>query len=310
MNFIIDTYDTKIFNYTNGSINDNILNKMPIYIINLEDNISRRNYINFMMSRMKINYKLVIVKRITDDIYDSIKKYTRLSKEKLGCVLSHLYCIKQGIDTECDKFVIFEDDIIFHKKFTEIFTDELLNLNFDMLMLGACDFNFHYNINYKKTITKELDIYTPFKIALGAHANIYSKEFAKKIYNYKISNIIKEFDCDFGKFYGRNSNIFICYPNLVITELSTTNLNHNFSNEYSMKKYIKSIFDNSFKYKDYNYITIDFINYSKNIEQDMIFTQLVELYINHISFQNSELKNMICEGLLNSGYTIEDIKSI
>jgi len=310
MENIIDSYNPKILIFTNGTIQDNILNIMTIYIINLEDDIDRRNYIIFTMRKIKINYNLVIVKKITDSIYESAKIHTILNKNKLGCAISHLYCIKKGINSGSDKFIIFEDDIIFHKNFSNMFTKDILNLNFDMLMFGASDFNYNYNKQHIIFKSDNLTLYKPFARALGAHANLYTTSFAKKLYNYKISNKIQEFDEDFNKFYGRHSNIYICNPNLVVCELSTTNLNHYFGfGSKNFERYITSIFDECFSYKDYNYITINFINYAKQMQENLSLKNLVELYINTINEDNN-YKDMIYDSLLCSNFTIEDIKQI
>jgi GR25 family glycosyltransferase involved in LPS biosynthesis len=310
MEEIINNYDVNILSYINGSNKDNLLNNLPIYIINLKSNVIRRHYIKYIMHQMRINYNLVIVDTINDDIYDKIEKINiKVDKFKLGCVLSHLYCIKICIDSNFEKFLILEDDIIFHKNFDKFFTLELLNLDFDILMLGAVDFNYDYNKQFIKSATNDMCIYKPNRQALGAHANIYSNSFAKKLYKYKITNKIVEFDVDFKFFYNKN-NIYICTPNLIVCELSTTNLNHNFGyNFLRFKKYIKQIFPDKFTYKDYKYITIDFINYAKKCNDINSFKHLVEDYIKTLT-KEEEIKLLIYDSLLQSGYSINDIIQI
>lgn len=308
MDDLVEKYNPTILNFKNGTNQDNILNNIPVYIINLENNITRRNYIIFIMNKMKINYTLVIVKYLSDIMYEQLKNISVISKKKLGCVISHLYCIKKGINSGSEKFLILEDDIIFHKQFNTIFTEQILDLNFDMLMLGAIDFNYNYNKKYFALLSNTIKIYTPFKKVLGSHANLYSTNFAKKLYNYKIANFINEFDTDFNIFYGRNANIYVCDPNLIVCELTTTDLNHNFSYKFNnFEKYIKTIFGESFTYIHYNYITIDFIKYVKNMNNNYTLSQLVDIYTQNI---NNNLKIMIHESLLCSGYTLEDITNI
>lgn len=313
MENIIKNYNPTIIKYNNNDTCDNILNNYPIFIINLKDNQERRDYINYIMNKMKINYNLIIVNKINNDIYEKIKKQDiRTDNNKLGCIISHLFCIKQCIDSNYTKFIIFEDDIIFHKRFNELCTFDLLNEDFDMLMLGACDFNVSYN---KQLVYKQLnDLYTykPNKQALGAHANMYSISFAKILYEHKIKTPFFEFDVDFSKFYNKYK-IYVCMPNLIVCELTTTNLNHNFG--YNAIKYntrIKNIFPKDFTYKEYNYVTIDFINYIKNNYDLVCESTLNEIVNNYVKGFNisEDMKAILSDNLICSGYSIEDIKNM
>jgi GR25 family glycosyltransferase involved in LPS biosynthesis len=312
MENIIANYNPTIITYINGDNNDNILNNYPIFIINLKDNLERRNYVNHVMRIMKINYTLVIVDKIDPDIYDKIgKQNIKTDINKLGCIVSHLFCIKLCIESNYNKFIIFEDDIIFHKRFNDLCKIDLLNTDFDMLMLGACDFNLNYNKHCIHKQFNDLSIYKPFREALGAHANIYDISFAKILYDFKMNYPICEFDVDFKKFY-KNYKIYICIPNLVICELSTSNLNHNFGyNSIEYTKYIKKVFPQEFTYNDYNYITIDFIKYIKNnylINNNYTLEYIINEYVNLLNV-NESIKHNLYENLLN-GYLIEDIKNM
>jgi GR25 family glycosyltransferase involved in LPS biosynthesis len=312
MEHIIKNYNPTIINYNNNDINDNILNNYPIFIINLKDNQERRDYVNYIMQRMKINYNLVIVNKIDCDIYNKIgRENIKTDKNKLGCIISHLFCIKLCIDSNYKKFIIFEDDIIFHKCFNELCTFDLLNENFDMLMLGACDFNVNHN---KKSLHKQINnlyIYKPNKQALGAHANIYSISFAKILYEYKIKAPFFEFDVDFRNFY-QKYKIYVCMPNLVVCELTTSNLNHNFGYNSINYSRIKNIFPEDFTYREYKYITIDFINYVKNNYDSECNCKLNQIVNNYVKvFNISEtIKTYLSDNLIHSGYSIEDIKNM
>lgn len=294
-----------------------IFNKYTIYIINLKDNILRRVYIKFLFRKMGINYNLIIVEKI-NEIPKNVKiHYTMDSINKFGCVSSHLWCIRDAINNKHEKFIIFEDDIIFKKNFNEEILKYLNddNFEFDMLMLGALDINSKehlLNLNKKH-------FYSPKLTVLGASANVYTLEFAKKVYEYKISNPIEEFDADFIKFYRKN-NIKICYPNLVINEMSTTNLDHQFNfktNSRLYQKYqTKVIKDQKININDYNFITIEFLEFcSENIYKfDFFKNILIDKYIEHMKEINKTIDlnvlNEHRENLLNSDYTDEDILNI
>ncbi len=309
MEDVIANYNPIIINYINGDVSDNILNNYPIFIINLKDNLERRNYINFLMRKMKLNYNLVIVDKISENIYNTIgKENIKTDKNKLGCIISHLFCIKKCIDLDYNKFIIFEDDIIFHKNFNKLCTLDLLNIEYDMLMLGACDFNVNYNKQFVHKKFENLYIYKPVKQSVGAHANIYSLSFAKIFYEFKMKTPIFEFDADFKRFYQKNK-IYICMPNLVVCELSTTNLNHNYGyNSIEHNKYIKKIFPDEFTYNDYNYITIDFINYVKKYEIDRAIklNEIIDEYVKSCNM-NEKMKIVLSDNLMSNGYSIEEI---
>lgn len=317
MEELIQNYAVKLEIIKHNNIQDNVLKNIPIFIINLISNETRRQYIKSVMNDMKLNYTLVLVNKIEDSLYKRLDKTHILAdKNKLGCILSHLYCIKKGIEIGQNKFIIFEDDIIFHKKFNDLFSLDLLNSNYDMLMLGACDFNYKHNGKniVNSYSNNELLLYKPSKQALGAHANIYSLEFAKYIYNHKVNNTVVEFDTEFCNFYNTH-NIFVCLPNLLVCELSTTNLNHNFgpSSTLMNNDYINRCFPQNFSYNDYNYITINLIDYIKKekliYNNEMTIEDIIDSYIKN-SLLTVSKKQQVKEYFLNSGYTREKIKEI
>jgi GR25 family glycosyltransferase involved in LPS biosynthesis len=217
---ILNNYEVVLENVNN---NNNSFLKIPIYIINLNTNYLRRGYIKYITKRLGLNYTLVIVNPVLDNIKDSICCKTK--NGIIGCFLSHLWCIKHAISNKFEHFLILEDDIVFHKNF-EILFKKLNYKQYDMIQLGCSDFNLKKNVS-KNIITKDLQVYNPTYIALGAFGNIYNINFAKIIYEEKINNF-KEFDTTFDMYYNKY-NIGICLPNLVITELSTSNLGHEFS---------------------------------------------------------------------------------
>ena len=103
-NLVITTlneYNVKKIKITNDATNSNSINKLvnTIYVINLLDNKIRRNYIILLMKKMKINFHLIVVERINDETYNQIRQNinNKLTKEEMGCCLSHLWCLKDII---------------------------------------------------------------------------------------------------------------------------------------------------------------------------------------------------------------------
>lgn len=308
MELLLKEYKVNIQTIHYNQIEDNILNRIPIYIINLKSNVTRRQHIKYVMKQMKLNYNLVIVNEIDKSCYNTIPNM-QITKNKLGCVLSHLYCLRLGLNTGREKFLILEDDVLFHKQFSSMMTDALLYYDFDMLMLGACDFHFKHNSIHKTNISTDISIYKPVKTALGAHANLYSASFAKQLYEFKLNKLVKEYDVDMVELYDKYK-IYTCLPNLVVCELSTTNLNHNFGPKHSLMNasFMSKCFPSDFSYQDYQYIIIDFIEHIKTnhlLQKYASFEEIVNAYIEQHP-KSFELKH----NLLNGGYTIDDLKEI
>ena len=226
--FLKKYYPYKTMNIINDDTTNNCLNTFPIYVINLRDDKLRRNYIKHIFLKHQINYYLIIVDKFK---YNSQRDCIRakIHPSKLGCILSHLWCIQDAITNGYTRFIIFEDDIIFHKKFKHLFNQiidsDIINKT-DMLMLGSIDVNLNHNLTHFKN---NESVYFPTKRILGAHANIYKLEFAKHFLNYKLNcEKILEFDTEYQAFM-KDHKIGICMPNLVVCELSTTNINHHYS---------------------------------------------------------------------------------
>lgn len=285
--------------------------EIPIYIINLMSNIARKNYITHMMKKLNMNYYMITVDAISSKVHSEIAK----SKNKgvVGCFLSHMWCINDAIKKKYLNFIIFEDDVVFHKDFTKL----LKGLNYtqyDMLQLGCSDFNLKDNLNNINFNKETQVVYSPCKLALGAFANLYNINFAKIIFYEKLFKF-EEFDTKFDMYYEKY-NIGICFPNLVIADLSTTNLEHDFS-IFSCKKkhrhnsYISKCFVN-FKYTDYYFVWIVFLEQCHSYLKTKNITALsYEDYLINIE-DFSKLTNAIDikDILLNNGLEYGDINEM
>ena len=119
-----------------------------IYVINLETDRIRRNYIIKLMEKYNINFELISVPKLNEHQYKCIGN-SHISLGEAGCYLSHMYCLNDAIIKDYNNIIIFEDDIILHKKFHLLFENTVKHCNFDILMLGANDFHFS-KINHKK----------------------------------------------------------------------------------------------------------------------------------------------------------------
>ena len=309
---IIHNYKVKCFcfiNTTNECKNDINNYVKNIYVINLKKNKLRRNYIIVLMKKLNINFKLLIVDTITNDVYNYLNVQNNMSKSEAGCLLSHLWCLNRIINKNHINSIIFEDDIIFHKNFTELFI-QLYNPNINFLMLGACDFSFS-KINKNKIIN---NLYTIDENAInvyGSHANYYSLEGAKMMFNYKCSNV-SFFDKNYFNIFKEMKNTaFICYPNLVVSDISTSSIDHEYPFfSIAEENYYKKCFIH-FNFNDYQFIYIDILLKNKNILIEK--TDDYRSYMNKIIynyFHNNELSAKLKERLVWDFFTIDDLKII
>lgn len=312
MNLLYETiknYNVKVVNIINDetSLINNKVKK--IFVINLAEDTYKRNYIVMIMKKYGINFSLVIVERITKNIYDNLDKKISISISELGCCLSHLWCLYQIIINNYENAIIFEDDIILHKNFTQRFLDiHDKNKDLDFLLLGAHDFNF---INYGCKNVKN-NLYRPdsknTKI-YGAHANYYSLKGAKRMFHIRTSQI-SYFDKEYLLMFNYYTNSsFICYPNLVVSNITESTLDHereilsNLEYEYYKKCFVK------FNFKQYNFIYINLLNSNIPIDQKDNYKTYIEKCLYHY-FYNFDKINAVINRLSFDFFTIDDIRTI
>jgi glycosyl transferase family 25 len=264
------------------------------------------------MEKHKINFTLVIVKPINENIYEILNKNKNLTKSEIGCSLSHLWCLNQIIKEKLSNAIIFEDDIIFHidlkNRLNKIFEQNIKP--FDFLLLGACDFHFKKK-HYKNVVD---NLYRPdpsSKHVYGAHAIYYSQKGAQKMFeltNTNFSFFDKQFYSIFNYF---KETSFICYPNLVITDISNSNINHKYS-FFSKEEecYYQNCFSDTFSFKEYNIIYISFFiqNSIPLLETDNYESYITKL-INSL-FTNKKQQEEIKNRLKFDFFTINDLKQL
>jgi GR25 family glycosyltransferase involved in LPS biosynthesis len=316
---ILNKYNVSVEKKINDSEKKMYINKFPIYIINLREDIIRRNYIHVIMEKMNINYQLVIVERIQEEDYQSIKNYSlkNITKGMFGCYLSHLWCLKHIIQNKYKGgAIIFEDDIVVHKNFENMFDRLFKEKQFDFLSMGACDFDF-FGINHKNVVD---NLYQPSlnssKRCYGAHANYYSLNGAKYIFKLK-SLFFSFFDNNFSKIFKHfNTSAFITYPNLFVTELSTSNINHNYHFFSSYENYFYSNCFTDFKFQEYRFLYLCMIQkmfdyYEKNkITTKINETSIVKLLYNTLDDISIEEKVSLIRRIDLDFFTCKDIQTI
>lgn len=250
-------------------INDNtnspsLLNKYvrQIYVINMEADTRKRNYIQLLFKKYNINYNLVIVDKVDDDVYNKLFQYAKLSVPELGCTMSHMWCLIHMLKNEFENAIIFEDDVIFSKTFIEDFINIInSHTNLDFLLLGAHDFNFSRK-NYKNVkgglYRPEFDEKFPL---YGAHANYYSYRGAKRMFYIRSTNP-SFFDNEYNLIFDTLPYSYICYPNLAIANMS----------ESGISSTHKKDFFSQYEYTYYNCCFKD-INFTK---YNLFYTNILD----------------------------------
>jgi GR25 family glycosyltransferase involved in LPS biosynthesis len=302
-------YNVKIINVVNsGNILNNYTDK--IYVINLEKNIIRKNYILTIMQKYGISFNLVIVKKINKKDYAYYNNYNNnISISELGCGLSHLWCLKDIIKNKYKNAIIFEDDIIFHKNFEARFFNIIQRQPYDFLLLGACDFHFK-EINYKNINN---NLYVPdlnYDEIYGAHAIYYSLKGAEYMLEHKL-NEFAFFDYNFNKIFSYFTNTsFICYPNLFVTELTTSDNNHNYELFSPKEKtfYSKCFVD--FNFNDYHFIYLNLLD-ENYLDKHSTYKEYI---CNLFKIKNDGIKYDLFQKFKKrldfEFFTLEDIKKI
>ena len=307
-------YKVKTIDIINDTKNEHEINSKIVkkYVINMDKNEIRRNYMVVLFEKYKINYTMVIVEKVSNEINNLLNKEETITKGELGCLLSHLWCLNDTIENNYSNCIIFEDDIILHKKFHELFS-KIYNPKIHFLLLGACDFSFS-SLNYQHV---KNGLYTPSKKSVkvyGAHSNYYSLCGAKKMMELKTKEL-SFFDKNYLEMFISFPNTsFICYPNLVVTDITTSNLQHIYelfsSNE---KYYYKNCFIN-FNFNDYNFIYLFLLDYKElGIELNFNEMKTYEEFTNKVYyyyFLNNKYTTLLQNRIVKKFFTLKDIKMI
>jgi GR25 family glycosyltransferase involved in LPS biosynthesis len=278
-----------------------------IFVINLYEDICKRNYIYCLFKKYNINYNLIIVDRVDKKTYNKLCPDKKISEPELGCCLSHMWCLLHILKHKYENAIIFEDDIILSKSFIEQFL-HIYNNNpkLDFLMLGAHDYNF--TKEHIKNVKNSL--YRPnadFKYLYGAHANYYSLNGAKRMFYIRATNL-SFFDNEYNFLFDTMPNAYICYPNLVISNTSESKINHEKSilskNEIG---YFSLCFHN-IKLHDYNVFYFNLLDISLLKKEDTV-ASFIERCLLH-KFQNVNQVNVIKQRFVLDFFTLNDIKTI
>lgn len=190
---------------------------MDIFVINLEKNIERKN---FILDKYNKVFKLNFIEAIYDKIPNK------------GCFLSHIKCINYAKENRMDYIIVMEDDCKNRdENFVKDLEDIILYLennmdNWDVFLGGTT------NVKMEDIIKKDIENdknYYYIKKGNTTHFIIYNKKCYDYFLNYKFDNIsIDKIWHD--KLIGLTTSpfIFLQQPGFSDIELKYKNYNKSF----------------------------------------------------------------------------------
>lgn len=278
----------------------NFKTKLPrIYIINLSKDVIKRNYIMMLMKKLSLNYVLVVVKEIDESVYSRYStKINNISRNELGCTLSHAWCLNHFMNNSKNQnnCIVFEDDIIIRKQFISQLKNILdRSTCYDFLLLGSHDYFFSL-LNYSRV---QNGLYKPHEKSTyiyGAFATYYSKVGAQlllDLHNYRISF----FDKYHREILVNKENAYICYPNLVTSDINQSSLDHKHELLSKQEKdYYSYCHKELFNFQEYHMIYLGLLKDIKDAYTKIGKTFHYKKYLTYV--------------LKKKGYTVEEIEII
>jgi GR25 family glycosyltransferase involved in LPS biosynthesis len=213
------------------------------------------------MEKYNINFELIIVQKLQQSQYESIKNNFRKIGEA-GCYLSHMYCLNDAIANNYSNIIIFEDDIILHKEFHRVLEKNMTENTFDIFLLGASDFSFRkLNLSF---LDETKLIYCPdikTKFLCGTYSIFYSELGYKQVFNTRLNNPTYMDDNLIQFLEMFRDTFYISYPSLVAADVSNTNIDHDFwiINLLRDKYYYTNCFNSNFEFSNYNFINLQLL---------------------------------------------------
>lgn len=235
---ILNTYRTYV-GYNELSVNilrESIISKLEInqltvnsyfdhvYCLNLDRRPEKWKAVNRRFSKFGIAVERFSA--IDGNFIDSkyLKNHPRLNKYEIGCMLSHYRIIQDAKEKGYQRILIFEDDVLLCKDFNQKFIQKISKLpNWKVLYLGASQWVW----NDLKFIE---DFYladkTDSTFAYALDQSVYDDFLqTSNIKNRPIDN--KLFDIQ-EKYQGQ---CFVSFPNLVIADVSSSDIRNSRENQ-------------------------------------------------------------------------------
>ena len=204
------------FNYNKNKltsiISQKIINKInvPIYYINLDRSPQRQKFMEDQFKLYNItNYKRIVGvdgKQLKNTLTDNINgtrftnNYHDLTKNEVGCLLSHLKAIKTAYDNNLDQVLILEDDSSLDLMF--FWEDDKLTSILNKLNKPDWEIFQLYTGNCINFNSKKCSLQTGEKDCWGCVAYLINRKGMEKIINFIITN--NQNEIILGKYFDNN----------------------------------------------------------------------------------------------------------
>lgn len=188
-----------------------------IYCLNLDRRIDK--WLKVEAKFNKLNLKVQRFSAVDgNDISDfELKKYNKINKYEVGCMLSHYKIIEDAKKNNYKRILIFEDDVLFAEDFNLLFNDRVTRIDdWKLFYLGATQYqwndiqfidDFYYSNHTDGTFAFALDqsIYDEI---------LNTNSINNKPIDYKLWDIQKKY----------SGQCYTSYPNLVISDVSDSDI--------------------------------------------------------------------------------------
>lgn len=314
-----------------------------IYIINLEyQHIKKRKCILQLKKYNVTNYTFFSAintcnnSYIYDKMYENIIKNmapefikNNFTKGALGCILSHIECLKDAKKNGYKSILVLEDDFIMINNFDEKMSNFMINVddNWDFLYLGKkqgkdndiidININIHNNEKFNKIQECNDFYYKPNYKTWATHALLIKDTMFDDIINFE-KNIIAPIDLmlmtlyDKYNFYCVKEDLFITYEETTIQSICKKNIWDwnlslynkldtfiveniiiiGFKDSDHTHKYIHEMYFHFFNYY-YPYLNIYWFNNNDIIDEKIINNSIVFCSPCHCIYNNIPKQNNI-----------------
>ncbi len=166
-----------------------------------------------------------------------------IPKSAMAIAISHMMVWKEFLNTNLDKVMILENDVIFvhPNDFNLLFPKVLANTpkSFDILYLGCfgChnNFNFFTVVGGKKDIVKINSYINKPKVAYALHAYILSRKGALKLLHNLEGKVYYHIDFCIQKLVNKNKiETYVCDPRLAYQSSTDEEISSNTPNNYPL----------------------------------------------------------------------------
>lgn len=205
------------------------MNTIPIYVINLKKEKEKRSRMLELCRQHSLDCQFVdavygcdLADDYINQVYskeESIRIYGQeLTKNEIGCALSHMSIYERMINNNINRSIIFEDDICIDDDFKLVMNYlHRIPENFDIVLFGSqtdleLDREPYYSYWYGRKITEKYECVRLVQATYGTYGYLVSLQGAKKLVE-KLSSITKPID----HYTGRDEyvNLYAISPRIV-----------------------------------------------------------------------------------------------